>query len=384
LYKRPPTHEVNAGYSLKYITVSLFSGENKPISKNNCGMNLKISFKNFGSNQETILKDYYAEKGYNGCYSFIINKILDNDFIEAGEYIFRFKSSLEEVKSKVYTLVVKPTSYTKLECTKKEIIFKIGSITQDINLVQKDEFNNIVFIDIDKNITNDVKITCENKEFKLNEDYILEIENNLIKISNLLILSGKIMDDKYEKSKISITFNMKTCDIGCNIFPGNLHTIDLSLDSKSKISEKYPVNESLPALTILLYDKFNNRIYEYGEDLICYAKSEYFKKEYKSNIIENSEFRFKSMKLKSNISEETTINIEFSIPDKNIKFMQSLIIFPSTETTIPPIIKINSSDEKELELIKSNKKNETEIVGVVGTEIAHWRMEFYDGKQYFN
>jgi hypothetical protein len=372
LYKRPPS-EVTAGYVLKFITVSLFSGENKTISKPNIGMNLQILFKN--SDKEVLLSECFADTpNFGGCYCFKVSELL-HEFSQAGEYIFRFKSNSQDlVKIKNFVMLVKPSVFTKLESKKKEIIFKLGSKTQDIELVQKDDFDNIV------KITNQSKVILEssNNDFILNDNFEFIFDNDTISIKNLSFTSGKIsFEKKFEKVNIKIGFNMKVCEVPCNIFPGSLSTIDLSKESKEKISESIPVNDNLPSLVILLFDQFGNRIYDLGEDIACIASSEHFKKEYKSIINENSEFIFNNLKMKSNLIQETKITIVFKINNCNIELIANIGVLPCSLVSIPSKIVLQPY-ESQKEFIKSSNSKESEIMGIVGSELTFWKLLFYD------
>ena len=163
-FRRPPSDPVDVGYLLKYITVAVYSGDHKIITKTNQGMLLQILHQTNSDDSQKEISSLYSEKPYKeGRYCFKIHTLKPPEFIQAGKYVFRFKSDIPDIKEKLFVISVNPGPPLFAEIQDEiEHEIKIGDKLPDLKILFMDQYEN--YVDAKLKLDS-VKVTLDSKEF---------------------------------------------------------------------------------------------------------------------------------------------------------------------------------------------------------------------------
>eukprot|EP01080_Neovahlkampfia_damariscottae_P009904 gene9904-2226_t len=382
-FRRPPSDPVDVGYILKYITVAVYSGDHKVVSKIQQGMLLQILHQNNYDDSQKEISSLYSEKPYKeGRYCFKIHSLKPPEFIQAGKYIFKFKSDIPDIKEKSFVITVNPGPAVFGEL-QEEIAdeVKVGDTIPQLTIHFMDQYENYVE---PKFKLDDVKIAVNKKDFEVNEDFQVMMENDALIVTGLKISSGKIMkSEPIEKINLEVLFGtttITTLEIPLSICAGNPTSVQLTKESLVFL-ESSLISKILPPIKLISTDCSGNRLY-LDDELICTASGEFLKEEFTAKL-KDGEFEFSELTknnivLKDEIETSMDLKLTFSLNCKpTVKTSCTVTLDPNLSQPLISKIRILPTLSQK-DFLKSNHSKDAEIDAVVYTELIGWKAEVVD------
>ncbi|KAL9647474.1 hypothetical protein ABK040_006835 [Willaertia magna] len=395
--KRPPSDPVQAGFTLKWLSAAIMSGDRKIVNKP-LPIILRISYEGNDEKEKEFKAEIVSDKPYkNGVHCF---KPVDRKkkFTIVGTYVFELKSSEKGVKSKTYRLEVKPgpPSNIKLnqplpcikevaEDSENAVTFFIGKPLDPFEIFQTDYYDNDVPFAVG---VEGLNISCEDDNIVLSKYSAVINENNRILISDLMVEKANIGEDKCIQTKLIITYGQLEDPLRLDmfIFAGEPEAFTLTEDSKNLIGNN-TIRRVFPQIELKLLDSFGNQVYRatsYGKGtLSATAKGDDIKEEYNVKIDpETGLFIFKGITLSESLNPsqrtDATVRVEL---DRNPDIFCSIggLIEASSAIRVANmrlVIPDNLNDS----VTKEGTEQPTKVTlqSVVGTDITGLQLRLED------
>ncbi|EFC47386.1 predicted protein [Naegleria gruberi] len=402
--RRPPPDAVTAGYSLKYLSACIMTGDHKVVTNQLYPVTLTITYEGDNEEEQKLNESLTSTKAFKkGVHCFKPYK-LKPEFTSVGTYILELSSSEDSgIKAKVVKIDVTAAAPSTLSLSnnlpkvkgakslldksqlKDSLLTFIDKPFPTLIIEQQDTYGNVVpFKETTCNITEELKITTTDDTVELSSFKASFNNSNQIEITELVVKSAPLGSNKFVKTKLVIAFGliMQPLEIDMVIFAGAVHTIQLSEDAATALSGN-SVKKILPDIEAKLLDEKNNQIYipcfYDGEDdftpLTITVKGECLKEEASGTFnTETGYFQFKNIAIGSSQSSSQRKEAYITLSYQDICIDVPLTI-ESASVAKPSSFNLLTRTTEEKNMIKERSALKVTVNAIVSSELVGWNLE---------
>jgi hypothetical protein len=425
--KRPPAEAVEAGFVIKWITVGVFCGDNKVYSKE-YSITMTVMNETSGKTIGEVVS-HNPTHPKSGKHCFKITSLVPR-FTEAGKY--RFEFSADKLKSRVYTLVVVPSSPHHLVTVPSKLSIasqmtqkkdksssskqkKKKSKSKDtpdvseqlrcsleqpisLSLVQiADQYDNIIDMKELSITSNEFTVACKSETLVIAEDYQVTINDKGVLIQNVKFKGSSLADESIERTELLLGYGVleQKLHIPVIVLPGTESNLKFTEATKAALTAK-PIQREVPPIHIQITDAWNNTIRERlnsEEKLTLRAESSSLEKTVVVEFDEESGlFSFEGDNTlvvrddpSSGSNAEYGIIVEFTAEhddqelfgDKKVCTKTKMTVAPVKNTITPQYAKLVPKKGQE-EMVLNSTPFSSDLRAAVNEELLDWRIVLYD------
>lgn len=376
--QKMPPKSVHTGFELKYISVSILDGDDKPIYIKDAQISMKVLYST--KQKEIEIYNEVATSTYKGpIYCFVLRKKskIFVSFDKAGLYTFEFSSNIQDIKPISTKVLIEPSDPEKIKIrrsTKNTI--KICEFF-DIKLRFEDLFGNSVqFLGFDpKKLSVKMRSPSKSEIILDASNMIVEVSNKKITVSQLKIISG--ITSEYDPTKIEIHFEyplLTSAVFEGKLLPGKIDHIEPSDYTKSLINQG--LQNPIARLSFCVVDICGNRISL--SDAKCELSSPIIDRNYQTDMDNTlDEFIFENIKILG-MPKEISINLIAIVEKLTLVANFTFPIFQSYGIPKTGTLILESTDAFVNVSIRENKK--ILINGNSGNQLEGSKFVLLDGE----